>query len=58
MLKLEMLPAEYGDCLWIEYGDSRAPRRILVDAGLSSVYKDISSPSSWHCRTRTARASS
>ena len=29
-----MLPAQYGDCLWIEYGvDPRAPSRVLVDCG-------------------------
>ncbi len=39
MLTLETLPAEYGDALWIEYGDPDAPHRILIDAGLSSVYK-------------------
>jgi len=39
MLSVEMLPAGYGDCLWIEYGDPRAPRRILIDGGLSSTEK-------------------
>lgn len=38
MLSVEMLPARYGDCLWIEYGDERAPRRILVDCGMKSTY--------------------
>lgn len=33
MFRLEMLPAEYGDCLWIEYGDKNKPYRILVDGG-------------------------
>ncbi len=29
-----MLPAQYGDCLWIEYGtDPRAASRVLVDCG-------------------------
>ena len=31
MFRLEVLPARYGDCLWIEYGDAAAPRRILID---------------------------
>jgi hypothetical protein len=31
MLSVEMLPAQHGDCLWIEYGDPAKPRRILVD---------------------------
>lgn len=42
MLTIEMLPAQYGDCLWIEYGDERAPRRILVDCGMKSTYRLLS----------------
>ncbi|HET9228970.1 MAG TPA: hypothetical protein VFR31_19995 [Thermoanaerobaculia bacterium] len=42
MLTIEMLPAQYGDCLWIEYGDKRAPRRILVDCGMKSTYRLLS----------------
>ena len=30
---VEMLPAENGDCLWIEYGDERDPSGLLVDCG-------------------------
>jgi hypothetical protein len=36
-----MLPAEHGDCLWIEYGDPENPRRILVDCGLRSTYRAL-----------------
>lgn len=33
-LDIQMLPAQYGDCLWIEYGtDPRRASRILVDCG-------------------------
>jgi len=33
-LDIQMLPAQYGDCLWIEYGvDPRRPSRLLVDCG-------------------------
>ena len=33
-LDVQMLPADWGDCLWIEYGtDPRRPSRILVDCG-------------------------
>ena len=39
MFTIEMLPAQYGDCLWIEYGDERAPRRILIDCGMKSTYR-------------------
>jgi len=41
-LSIEMLPAQYGDCLWIEYGDEREPRRILVDCGMKSTYRLLS----------------
>jgi len=40
MFSLEMLPAEKGDCLLIEYGERRKPRRILIDGGVESVYGD------------------
>lgn len=33
MFTIEMLPAEYGDCLLITYGTARKPHRILVDGG-------------------------
>jgi beta-lactamase superfamily II metal-dependent hydrolase len=33
LLRIEMLPAGQGDCLWIEYGDPARPHRILVDGG-------------------------
>lgn len=42
MLSVEMLPAQYGDCLWIEYGDEREPRRILVDCGMKSTCRLLS----------------
>lgn len=29
----EMLPAEHGDCLWIEYGRGRTPHRVVIDGG-------------------------
>ena len=33
MFSIEMLPASYGDALWIEYGDEDDPKRILIDGG-------------------------
>ena len=30
MLRIEMLPAAHGDCLWIEYGSGRQVHRILI----------------------------
>lgn len=41
MLKIDMLPAGYGDCLWIEYGRKSNPRRLLIDGGLAGTYKHI-----------------
>lgn len=41
MFRIEMLPAEYGDCLWIEYGSADAPRRVLVDGGTPGVFKTL-----------------
>jgi hypothetical protein len=42
MFRIEMLPAEYGDCLWIEYGDKSKPYRILIDGGTEPTYKTLS----------------
>lgn len=39
MLRMEMLLAGHGDCLWIEYGDPTAPRRVLIDGGATGTYK-------------------
>jgi len=39
MFRIEMLPAGHGDCLWIEYGDPKAPRRVLIDGGAAGTYK-------------------
>jgi len=33
MFSIEMLPAQQGDALWIEYGDPAKPSRVLVDGG-------------------------
>jgi beta-lactamase superfamily II metal-dependent hydrolase len=42
MFKIEMLPAEHGDCLWIEYGDKNTPRKILIDGGTIATYSLLS----------------
>jgi beta-lactamase superfamily II metal-dependent hydrolase len=39
MLKIEMLRAGHGDCLWIEYGDPKVPRRVLIDGGAKGTHK-------------------
>lgn len=41
MMQLEMLPAEHGDALLLEYGDARERHRILVDAGPASSYESV-----------------
>jgi glyoxylase-like metal-dependent hydrolase (beta-lactamase superfamily II) len=39
VLRLDVLPAGHGDCLWIEYGASASPRVVLVDGGARGTYK-------------------
>jgi len=43
MFRLEVLPARYGDCIWIEYGKDSI-RRILIDGGAPGVYKRALKP--------------
>lgn len=38
MFRIHMLAADHGDCLWVEYGDSHPPKRILIDAGTVGTY--------------------
>lgn len=40
MFSIEALPAEYGDSLWIEYGPTTKPMRILIDCGTKEVFKN------------------
>jgi hypothetical protein len=37
MLKLQMLPAGCGDCLWLEYGKGAAKRYVIIDGGLTET---------------------
>lgn len=41
MLTVDLLPARRGDCLWIEYGDPAAPRRVLIDGGIARTYDTL-----------------
>lgn len=34
---IDFLPAKYGDCIWIEYGDENKPHRILIDGGTAGT---------------------
>jgi hypothetical protein len=36
-----MLPADQGDCLWLEYGPADRPHRVLIDCGTSPTYKRL-----------------
>lgn len=38
MFTIHALPAQQGDCLWIEYGSKAAPRRILIDGGTPPTF--------------------
>jgi len=41
MLKIELLPARFGDCIWIDYGDAAHSYRVLIDGGTRGTRKDI-----------------
>lgn len=41
MFRIEMLPANEGDCLWIEYGNASNPRRLIIDAGRKESYRAL-----------------
>jgi hypothetical protein len=41
IFRVEMLPAREGDCLVVSWGDPEHPRRIMVDCGRKSTYRDV-----------------
>lgn len=41
MFTLEMLPAQQGDALWIEYGTPGSVHRVLIDAGTPPTYEAL-----------------
>jgi hypothetical protein len=41
MFRIDMLPADHGDCLWVSYGPDAAPRHVLVDAGTTSTWSRL-----------------
>jgi beta-lactamase superfamily II metal-dependent hydrolase len=41
MFRIHLLPAEFGDAIWIEYGPAADRHRILIDCGTSSVYPTL-----------------
>jgi hypothetical protein len=38
---IELLPARYGDCLWLEYGQNNDIHRVLIDGGPVDTYAAI-----------------
>ena len=41
MFNIHMLPASFGDCLLIEYGEANAPKYILIDGGPYYQFDEI-----------------
>ena len=41
MFRIEMLPAGHGDCIYLEYGDSESPHRVLIDGGPYYAFKPL-----------------
>jgi Metallo-beta-lactamase superfamily len=39
MFRVEMLPAQQGDALWIEYGSGGSIHRVLIDGGTPPTYE-------------------
>jgi hypothetical protein len=38
IFRVRLLPALHGDCIWIEYGEANALRRVLIDGGPVGAY--------------------
>lgn len=41
MFTIHMLPAMFGDCLWVDYGDLADPKVMLIDAGTAGTWKPL-----------------
>ena len=52
MLRLQMLPAGVGDCLWLEYGTPPATRVVIIDGGLGKTAKVLRARIEAACRER------
>ena len=39
MFTIQMLPADHGDCLWIEYGTGERTHHVLIDGGTPHSFK-------------------
>jgi hypothetical protein len=40
MVRIELLPAAHGDAIWVEYGNPKDPRRIVIDGGPAPSYEN------------------
>jgi glyoxylase-like metal-dependent hydrolase (beta-lactamase superfamily II) len=52
MLRLQMLPAGCGDCLWLEYGTPPATNIVIIDGGLRDTATALSNRIKAACRER------
>lgn len=41
MFRIHMLPAMFGDCLWVDYGEPADPKVLLIDAGTAGTWKPL-----------------
>jgi hypothetical protein len=41
VFRMHVLAAEFGDCLWVDYGDAANPHRVLIDAGTPGTFKRL-----------------
>ncbi len=37
---IDVLPAQRGDALWIEYGDAASPHRVIIDGGITKTGRE------------------
>ena len=42
-IRIEMLPALHGDCLYVEYGDAARTRRMMIDGGPIGAFNALQS---------------
>jgi len=54
MIRLELLPAACGDCLWLEYGEPSASRIVIIDGGIQSTASVLRQRMSSALRARNA----
>jgi beta-lactamase superfamily II metal-dependent hydrolase len=55
MLRLQVLPAACGDCLWLEYGSGADTRVVIIDGGLRETAAVLRQRIDAACRARNAQ---